>query len=162
MAYKNAEDRRAYHRQYMRERRAWYKQHGLCTECGKEDAYTMVGRPRCFECQQKHRKHPVEYIKPDKPTRQNFRQDRQRCYLCGAPVIVGETAWSGKPFRVCREHYEHMKRIAAKGREAYQERHGETWGNSQYRLSQKSKRSDNTVKSLLPYTSYSRCATPYR
>lgn len=50
MAYKNIEDRRAYQKQYMRERREWYKEHGWCTACGKEDARTMIGKTLCFDC----------------------------------------------------------------------------------------------------------------
>ncbi len=56
MAYKNIEDRRAYHKQYMKERRAWFKSLHFCTECGKQDAYTLNGRNRCYECSEKHNK----------------------------------------------------------------------------------------------------------
>lgn len=162
MSYKSIEDRRAYHRQYMKERRNLFREHGFCAECGKEDAYTMNGHYRCFECQDKRRKRPVEYIKQEKPTMENFRYDSSLCYFCGEPVMSGETLYSGKPFRVCCNHYEFMKQIAAKGRKAYKERHGETWGNYQYQLSQKKREFDNSEKFLLPYTSYSKCATRFQ
>lgn len=54
MAYKNIEDRRSYNRQYIKERREWLKSHYFCTECGKQDAYTLNGRYYCYECNEKH------------------------------------------------------------------------------------------------------------
>lgn len=53
MGYKNIEDRRAYHRQYQKERRQWYKEHHYCTECGKQDARTLIGKRYCFDCLEK-------------------------------------------------------------------------------------------------------------
>lgn len=53
MGYANIEDKRAYHKAYMKERRLWLKQHHCCTECGKQDAYTLNGRSRCFNCNEK-------------------------------------------------------------------------------------------------------------
>lgn len=64
MAYKNIEDRRAYHREYMRERRQWFTEHHLCTECGRQDALTMMGHRICSDCYEKRNGHlfvlPVE------------------------------------------------------------------------------------------------------
>ena len=148
MPYKHIEDQRAYHRQYMRDRREWFKNHRLCSECGEEDAYTMNGRPRCFECQSKRWKRPIEYITPEKTPKENFRTDTSRCYLCGEPVLEMSAEWVDKPLRVCAEHYEHMKRIAAMGREAYQRKEGETWGQKQYRFCQRLRKSECSEKSL--------------
>lgn len=65
MAYKNIEDRRAYHRKYMQERRQWYIAHHLCSECGQEDARTMIGKRMCFDCYEKRTGHPpVVSIEP--------------------------------------------------------------------------------------------------
>lgn len=56
MGYKNIEDRRAYHREYIKEHRKWLKDHHMCTVCGKQDAYTLNGRTYCFECNEKENK----------------------------------------------------------------------------------------------------------
>lgn len=55
MAYANIEDRRNYHRQYMKERREWFKSMRCCVECGEQDAYTLNGRRYCYECNEKHK-----------------------------------------------------------------------------------------------------------
>ena len=118
MAWKSKEYARQYHTEYMRGRRRLYRQLGLCAECGTEDAYTMAGHYRCFECSEKRRKTPIEYIKPEKPVRENFRKDESRCYLCGSPVMQGETAYGGRPIRLCEKHYAFIVQMGAKGREA--------------------------------------------
>lgn len=65
--YKNIEDARAYAKQYMKERRAWYHEHGLCAECGKEDARTMIGKYICFDCYERKKGHmPEVNIEPKK------------------------------------------------------------------------------------------------
>ena len=42
------------------ERYAWYKAHGICVTCGREDA--MLGRVRCFDCLEKERKRQGRYL----------------------------------------------------------------------------------------------------
>ena len=93
--YKNIEDRRAYQRQYMRERRAFFRQHHLCTECGKEDAYTMAGHTRCFDHTHYRHRTPMEYIKPEKEPRSLPRRRDGCCYICGKPPMDGLTKWGG-------------------------------------------------------------------
>lgn len=53
MAYKDEEKRKEYYRNYMKERRDWYRSHSCCTECGQQDAYTLGGRRYCFDCTEK-------------------------------------------------------------------------------------------------------------
>ena len=122
MSYKRIEDRRAYHRRYMRERRAWLKSHHCCTECGKQDAYTLVGKSACFECNERRRKIPTEYKCTDKSfpcVSRKERTDDGACYICGDPVKQGSPEWDAhdRPFRVCEKHYLHLVEIAKKGRE---------------------------------------------
>lgn len=38
---------------YNRERYHWFKQHHFCTNCSKQDAFTLNGRTLCFECREK-------------------------------------------------------------------------------------------------------------
>lgn len=35
---------------YARDTRHWYKEHHMCIDCGKQDAYTLSGKSRCYEC----------------------------------------------------------------------------------------------------------------
>lgn len=39
-----------------KQNRQWKKERHLCTCCGKQDAYTLVGRSFCYECCEKERK----------------------------------------------------------------------------------------------------------
>lgn len=100
MAYKNHEDHRAYHREYMRERRAMFKKHGLCCECGREDAYTLAGRRACEACQNKRRIHP--FTKED-------RRLLELCIFCSAPTVEG--------MQVCEKHLEHLHEMNRKKNE---------------------------------------------
>ena len=133
MAYKNPEDRRAYQRTYMRETRALYRRLHLCQDCGKSDAYTLAGHSRCFECLERRRKTPIEYIKPEKTPEPSRRGEDGFCYRCGKPVADRLTAWGGESVRLCETCYQKQAEAARKGREAYREKHGETWGQTQYR-----------------------------
>lgn len=84
MGYKNADDKRKYHREYMRERREWLKSLHLCSECGKQDAYTLNGRRTCFECCEKHRLECRKNYNPDKKKEHGkiVRQECTRKDLC--------------------------------------------------------------------------------
>ena len=66
MAYKNIEDKRAYNREYDQKRRIWFKIHKCCTECGKQDAFTLMGRRRCYECKEKQKIYNQNYRKSKK------------------------------------------------------------------------------------------------
>lgn len=123
MAYKNMEDRRAYHSEYMRERRKWFKEHKCCTECGEQDAYTLGGRSMCYECNKKRRIYQGYTSDIDSLSFSKMRKDRKdynkipreqfikrgMCYLCGKPVKEG--------YKVCEKHYQHMLDIRKKQKE---------------------------------------------
>lgn len=133
MGYKHVEARRAYHRAYMRERRQWYRAHGLCAECGREDAYTMSGHYRCFDCLERRRKTPIEYIPPETDEappipRCQWVDEYGLCYLCGAPLDGGTTAWTDRPRRVCASCYAKLSVTSAKGREAHMAKYGYKYG----------------------------------
>ena len=137
--YKNIEDKRAYHRQYMRERRSLYRQHHLCTECGKEDAYTIAGHSRCFEHTHYRRQTPIEYIKPEKVKNNAKENAGECCHLCGKPYMDGLTKWGGNPIRLCERCYQNLIAAGERGRASYKEKNGKTWGQTQYELSQRPK-----------------------
>lgn len=132
MAYKNIEDKRRYPREYMRERRAWLRDHHFCTECKTQDAYTLAGHAHCFDCAHRRRKNPLEYIPPERVETERVIYPPGSCYKCGQPVKTGTTRWGGEPFKVCERCYEDSVRAAAKGREQFQEVYGFTWGQMQY------------------------------
>lgn len=108
--YKNIEDARAYARQYMKERRAWYHEHGLCAECGKEDARTMIGKYICFDCYERKNGHmPEVNIEPKKKRKyvyipkhgipRSAYAAHGPCSICGsAPPIDGR--------RICQKCYD--------------------------------------------------------
>lgn len=149
MSYKNIEDKRAYHRKYNAERRAFFRAHHLCTECGREDAYTLAGRPRCFEHSHYRRHAPIEYIEPEKPPR--VIPDRRlpgRCHMCGAPWMDGVTKWGGEPIRLCERCYNNLLRAGEKGRAAQKEKNGKTWGQVQYETEKKLSALRSTARCL--------------
>lgn len=150
MGYKNIEDKRAYHRKYMKERRDFFRLHHLCTECGKEDAYTMTGHPRCFEHTHYRHSSPIEYIKEEKEPSYPTRRLDGYCHLCGKPYMDGTTKWSGEPIRLCENCYKKTLKGAERGREAYKEKYGKTWGQRQYEISQKLKELRNSEKCSRP------------
>ena len=125
MAYANIEDRRAYHREYMRERREWFAAHLVCTECGKEDAYTMVGKRHCAECLEKRRGHPLE-INPNmgskKRTWQKHSAPKNEYYENGLCAICGQHPYI-EGHRTCQGCYDNACKAAWFGRKAKGPRH---------------------------------------
>lgn len=145
--YKNIEDKRAYHRQYMRERREFFRQHHLCTECGKEDAYTMNGHPRCFEHTHYRHKSPMEYIKPEKePSYPKRRQDGY-CHMCGNPYMDGLTKWGGEQIKLCERCYNNLVQAGERGRASFAKNQGMTWGQMQYEFSRRPRELRNSERS---------------
>jgi len=142
MTWKRADDRRAYHRKYMRERREWLKSHHMCTECKRQDAFTLAGKAYCAECTQRDRQRkgrpPIDWaeekakaLKTCGCTREERiqRGDRGQCYVCGKPVKEGVSNWTGKPFRVCERHYAAAVKGLKKATENYKKAHnGLHWG----------------------------------
>lgn len=120
MGYKNIEDRRKYHKEYMRDYRKWLKEHHFCVSCKKQDAYTLNGRIQCFECNEKRRKTPTIFaISPPPQKEVKQRGTNGTCYICGEAVKKGSPTWDchNRPFRVCEKHYEQLCQMGQKGRE---------------------------------------------
>ena len=114
MAYKNIEDRRKYHRKYMREYKQWLREHNFCIYCKKQDAYTLAGRAGCFECAEKRRGHPLlekaeENVpaEPKIPRRERFHYGL--CYICGKP-LDGQKLKYGDESHLCSSCYEVRKK----------------------------------------------------
>ena len=98
MAYKNDDDRRAYHQQYMRERRQWLKENHFCVECKKQDALTLAGKIRCFRCNEQHNFHnnKSRYKKKRKRNKKAqrlraYRRNNHLCTQCGTPLAENYT-----------------------------------------------------------------------
>ena len=85
MAYANIEDKRAYHREYMRETRKWRMERGCCAECGAQDAFTLVGKYRCAECDEKHNGYKRDRAADNEKLkrRREYRRENRLCTQCG-------------------------------------------------------------------------------
>lgn len=81
MGYADIENRRAYQRAYMKERRLWFKKNHCCTECGRQDAYTLNRRSRCFDCNQKHNNTHGDKVKRTLDDK-NKRNQAERSNIC--------------------------------------------------------------------------------
>lgn len=117
MAYKNIEDNRTYHRKYMREYRKMLKENKMCVCCGKQDAFTLIGKKICYECLEKyHKRRGYGFKKPKKVKQQNIprneRYDYGLCYICGKPKEKFELKWSGKENRLCLMCYQRVLKVS--------------------------------------------------
>lgn len=56
-----------------RENSQWKKERHLCVRCGKQDAYTLVGRTLCYECAEKQREY-YHKCPRDKLNNRNLRE----------------------------------------------------------------------------------------
>lgn len=76
------------------ERYEWYKSHGICVDCGANEAYR--GHTQCLECrfkgiektqkwQEKNREHHKEYQKAYQRNLRQYRRDNGLCQQCGKP-----------------------------------------------------------------------------
>jgi len=101
--YKNREQSIEYCKKYHKEfdplvRRA-LKRAKKCISCGKQDAYTLAGRSRCCECQEKMSEYGKRYYEKNKDAvaekhRKHYWELREQgiCTKCGKrPVKQGKT-----------------------------------------------------------------------
>ena len=92
--------------QYLKERREMLIRNHFCVDCKKQDARTLIGKARCFECYEKDRlRHSGLTIS---------RKDRSElglCSMCMKPTKDG--------FKVCEECYERV----LKASDAYRNKH---------------------------------------
>jgi hypothetical protein len=87
---------KAHHKEYLRERRAWYKEHGICTNCLEN--WAAPGRTQCEACT-KLIKERADRWDPGRVKRKaSCRAYRERklaeglCVNCGKrPVAAGHT-----------------------------------------------------------------------
>lgn len=75
----------------------WYKAHGICVTCGREDA--MIGHVRCFDCPEKERKRYRRYLesgdykaskKQANARRAAVRKENGQCIACARPAVLGK------------------------------------------------------------------------
>lgn len=75
----------------------WYKAHGICVACGREDA--MIGHVRCFDCLEKEKDHSRRYYQSvehkEKKKRSNIRRIEERknkgqCIECNRMAVQGK------------------------------------------------------------------------
>lgn len=83
------------HRERGRRTYAYLKEQHRCIKCQKQDAYTLAGRARCFECEEKHKEAvqrcntPEKRAEREKRTRDN-RRNSGACTACGKMMPVGD------------------------------------------------------------------------
>ena len=72
------------------------KKHHFCVSCGKQDAYTLNGKTRCYECSEKRKQsrklHP-EWSKKNNDRVKKIRYERMvqgLCIDCGKPAEKGK------------------------------------------------------------------------
>lgn len=75
---------------YSTERYYLYKKLNMCVNCGKQDAYTLVGRALCQDCAEKE---ATRKRQRDKSLRQTQRKalrqkhiENHECVVCGKPL----------------------------------------------------------------------------
>lgn len=83
-------------REKNKQRKEMRKQSGICTLCGKEDAYTMIGRSLCAECAERNnglhkqrRNEGAEWVEKEqsqKRERYSTRKHNHLCVMCGKPL----------------------------------------------------------------------------
>ena len=84
-------------KEYLKERRAWLHKNHFCVDCKKQDARTLIGKFRCYECTEKAR---------IRKTGQKYtRQERKELGLCS---ICGKVAKDG--YNICEDCYARLSR----------------------------------------------------
>lgn len=65
---------------YRRENYEWLKDHHLCTICKSQDAYTLMGRARCYECALKNRERKKKWYHDNFEKQSNYMKERYNNY----------------------------------------------------------------------------------
>jgi hypothetical protein len=86
-------------KQYLKERREMLIRNHFCVDCKTQDARTLMGRARCYECLEKARirRSGIKYTRAE-------RKELGLCSICGKKVKVG--------FAVCDECYKRIKKAS--------------------------------------------------
>ena len=91
----------------QKEWRKQLKEHHLCVDCRKQDAFTLGGRPKCAECAAKDSARVLKKRRLDpKPNRDSAKARRQlwrdehKCSRCGHPL---PNDYSYRTCWLCRE-----------------------------------------------------------
>lgn len=87
----------SHYAEYGKPRREYLKKHKLCIDCKKQDAYTLNGKSRCFECSEKGRIRESGFLIP-----KYDRIEMGLCYMCGSGNVLDG-------YKVCQNCYEKMK-----------------------------------------------------
>ena len=82
-------------KEYLKERREWLHEHHFCVDCKNQDAHTLIGIYRCYDCTEKIRlkKFGLKYKRKE-------REEMGLCSICMNPAIDG--------LKVCTECYERI------------------------------------------------------
>ena len=102
---------------------------GLCRTCGTPiqpgDNHKLCPSCRAKERERQRRKRVAAGILPRSMWPSTV------CVQCGQPVGKGKTVWGGNPRKQCDRCYALSVFAAARGRAAYMEKYGKSWGEKQ-------------------------------
>ena len=85
------------------------KKHHYCVRCGKQDAYTLNGRAKCFECTEKvneyhrNKKYDEKYAVKRKAIRDE-RKSQGLCIVCGKKAEAGRIRCSKHLYKDRQSH----------------------------------------------------------
>ena len=86
-------------KEYLKERREWLHEHHFCVDCKKQDAHTLIGRYRCYDCTEK-----IRLKRFGHKYKREERKELGLCSMCMNPLKEG--------FNVCEQCYERILKDA--------------------------------------------------
>ena len=89
-------DKSAWSKTYNHERREWYKEHGICNQCGARPA--EIDRTLCAECQKLQKARQLRYDPGRLMSTEKRREIRAKRYAAGLCADCGK-----RPHRVGRK-----------------------------------------------------------
>lgn len=116
---------------------------GLCTECGKP---AWTGHVTCIDCSILDRTRQLEARRKAGIVSKSLFRELGLCVTCGKPRADRVRAWDGGPVMLCERCYQISLKAAEAMRAAYLEKHGETWGQTEYNRYQKKNASSSSAK----------------
>lgn len=134
--------------QRVRERTQKRIAEGLCTECGKP---AWNGLHCCMECSMKKRKQKEKKRREDGKFPKWLWKEMGLCTMCGSSRADKTKAFSGDPVLLCETCFSKCVENLEKGREAYFEKYGITWGEHETRLTLALNELQKAERKILPY-----------
>ena len=116
---------------------------GLCTTCGKP---AWSGHVTCIDCSIRDRNRQLEKRRKAGIVSKDHFREVGLCVTCGQPRADRVRAWDGSPVMLCERCYQNSLKASEAMRASYLEKHGETWGQTEYNRYQKKNASSSSAK----------------